>query len=276
MDRDYEAEAKKDGWMPKDDFKGEPEMWKEAQQFVEDGEQILPIVKGNLKKQLEKTELLETQLRDTNTKIDKMGQTFSEFNQYHTQTVQKAEERSYKKAIGDIEAKQRAAVEERNTDEFDALAKEKLRLQNEKIDANVQLAQQHQNQQAPIPTPEAVDWEKNNSWYRTDLEMTAFVDSISPYIYNENPGFPPPPAKFFKRLSDEAKKKFPDKFEPPTSNQRVEGDTSEKGVSKGGNGRGYNDLPAEAKKICDRFVDEKLLDKKQFLKDYDWELAATE
>ena len=44
--RDYEQEARANNWVPEEEWKGDPpkQGFKTAQQWVEDGEKILPIV----------------------------------------------------------------------------------------------------------------------------------------------------------------------------------------------------------------------------------------
>src|SRR5574337_489576 len=49
-ERDYESEAKEMGWRPQAQYKGDPEKWVDAQEFVERGEHILPILKANTNK----------------------------------------------------------------------------------------------------------------------------------------------------------------------------------------------------------------------------------
>lgn len=51
--RDYEAEARRDGWVNKEEWEAkgrDPNQHRSAQEFVEAGEKILPIIKGRLDK----------------------------------------------------------------------------------------------------------------------------------------------------------------------------------------------------------------------------------
>ena len=39
-----EDKARRLGWVPKEEFKGDPENWRSADEFMARGEQLLPIV----------------------------------------------------------------------------------------------------------------------------------------------------------------------------------------------------------------------------------------
>lgn len=68
-DRDWEAEARKEGWVPEEEFKGtkRPARFKTAQEYVEDGEKVTPHVERLLKKQRDEIEA------DFNTRLGKMA-----------------------------------------------------------------------------------------------------------------------------------------------------------------------------------------------------------
>src|SRR3990167_11082395 len=55
-----ETEARSMGWVPKEEFRGPESQWRDAEEFVERGHNVLPIVNSLLKKEREKTSKLET------------------------------------------------------------------------------------------------------------------------------------------------------------------------------------------------------------------------
>jgi hypothetical protein len=62
--RDWEAEARVDGWQPKDDWKGDPSEWRSAEEFVRRGETYLPFIKrANKRLEAEVEGLKETNKR---------------------------------------------------------------------------------------------------------------------------------------------------------------------------------------------------------------------
>ena len=43
-------EARKQGWVPEDEWKGDPDKWRPAEEFVERGKNIIPILNDRLAK----------------------------------------------------------------------------------------------------------------------------------------------------------------------------------------------------------------------------------
>ncbi len=64
------------------------------------------------------------------------------------------------------------------------------------------------------------------------------------------------------------KQKFPEKFGNPRRSRPspVEGATSAGGKQK--KGKSYDDLPPEAKSTCDRYVEQGLMKKDEYVKEY--------
>jgi hypothetical protein len=61
-----------------------------------------------------------------------------------------------------------------------------------------------------------------------------------------------------------------DKFgKKQNSSSRVESGSGRQGRS-GGSSQSYDNLPAEAKAACDRFVKQKLMTREQYVADFDW------
>ena len=86
VERDYVAEATKDGWNP--DYEGKNA--KSAQEFVESGEKITGIAVAKARK-------LETQLETLQSKIEDIERTKGEFVEFNKRALEK--ERSEKAAL---------------------------------------------------------------------------------------------------------------------------------------------------------------------------------
>ena len=79
---EIEQKAMKMGWTPKDQFKGSPDKWRPADEFVERGENMLPIIKAQVKRQ--------------DREIAELKETLQKFGEYHTKTEQRAYEKALK------------------------------------------------------------------------------------------------------------------------------------------------------------------------------------
>ena len=89
---DYEAEARKMGWTPKDEFKGDPNHHIDAETFYTRAVEFMPIAKATIKK--------------LSNKIDQMQREQKNASEFFS----KSEER-YHRALKDLRAKQEAVVE---------------------------------------------------------------------------------------------------------------------------------------------------------------------
>lgn len=104
--RDWEAEAEAFGWVPQDQFKGDPEKWRPAEEFVRRGEEILPIVR----KQNEKLSAKVTELEETNKRMSAMFE--------KTAARIKAE---YEAKIVDLKAEKKEAIKEGDADRVEQI-----------------------------------------------------------------------------------------------------------------------------------------------------------
>ena len=239
---EIEVLAAEEGWSPEDKWRGDPDKWVDARTFIRQGRTIL-----------------RSTLQRQDGEIGEMKTTMEEFRDY----ARKSEQRAYDRAMANLKAQQRAAVQEGDTEAYDAAGK--------KIDAL--------DKEAPEKAPQAAPWNPDedpnfktfsadNPWYGGDIEMTAFAESIAAVVGRKYEG----PA-FYDKIAEEVRAKFPDKFKNAArkSPSRVEG--SGAGTMRRGNGAGktYADLPAEAKAACTRFVKQKLMTRDEYVADYEWE-----
>jgi hypothetical protein len=241
IDPDTEARARSMGWAPKDEWRGSDDRWVDAEAFVKRGEEIMPILRANLRK-------LETE----NAEIKK---TLADFSDHHTKT----EQRMYAKAIRDISTAQRQAAEEGNLAQYDYLEKSKQAVVREATSRTpVATAKQDDISQ------EAIAWRDQNSWFTRDQEMATFATSHHEMLLQTRPGMSL--TENLEEVTKTVKRAFPERFSNPkrSAASAVEGG----GRAGRGGGKGYGDLPADAKQACDKFVKQGLLTKEEYCKDF--------
>lgn len=238
--RDYEAEARADGWQPKEEFKGPEGRWVDAKTFVENGERILPIVNAKLRKAL--------------AGIDELREGNRQFREFHEQTVAAAK-RERDKAIADLEAARTRAVTEGNGEDFAKADRELTRLR-----------------EAPAerprgPSPDMQAWLNENAWYTTDPELAAVADGLSDVVKRDNPHLTG--RAFMEKVTEKTRAMVPHKF----SNERRSTSTTEgnRPPPPPKREKGYDDLPPEAKAACEKFVRQfPGYTREQYLADYVW------
>ena len=237
---EIEEKARKMGWTPKDEFRGDPAKWRDAEEFVDRGENMLPILRKTVEKQ--QREMAELQ------------KSILEMREYHSKT----EQRAYAKAYGELKAKQMEAVAAGNTEVFQQIDQEIESLQEE-----VSQKPKPDDKKQEVP-PEYTEWATRNRWVSTDPNMLAYGEAQFDYIRRTKPGMSY--AEQLEEVTKAVKKEFPEKFSNPrrTSAPSVEGATA---VAKKG-GKSYADMPKEARDTCDRLVRIHKINKDEYVRTY--------
>src|SRR3972149_8367281 len=96
-----ETEAKQFGWVPQDEFKGDPEQWRDAETFLQRGKEINDFLRKDLEK-IQKT-LLQ---RDKD--VQEMRETLNEFREFHTASMAQAK----KSVIEELKKEKVLAIEQ--------------------------------------------------------------------------------------------------------------------------------------------------------------------
>jgi len=240
-----EDRAKRMGWVPEENFKGDKERWIDADKFVERGENELPIMRERMRK-------MDGTIVGLNSTISGMRETFGKFQEHQAGVAKRA----YDRALKDIANRQREAVEKGDTDSFDKAEKEKedLVLEVPVVDIPVD------NQAAQV---EFNQWVAGNAWFN-EPDLQKYASTISVYLQDQS-GLTG--VKLYDEVKKEVQLRFPDRFksERPTA---VVGD-GEAPVKPGK--RTFNNLPKDAQESCKQFIKEiPGYTKEQYLKDYQW------
>lgn len=233
-ERDFEAEAAADGWVPKDSWKGDPNKWIPAEDFVKRGETILPIVQAKYRKTVEEVGELKR-------KFEEREGIFSDFQKFQEQALAKAN-KERQDAIAELEALRAKAITDGDGQTFTQTDKKLQELRAEPVAPP--------KKETPKESPEVTAWKTENKWYLSDMELTAVADGLSDVVARENPGLKG--KAFLDKLTERVKTVVPHKFENPRRQEQLTGEPgSKKGSSKS---KSYENLPADAKTACDRFV----------------------
>lgn len=249
-----EVEARQFGWVSQDEFKGDPEDWRPAEEFLKRGREI----NGYLRKDLEK---LQNTIKSKDTELAEIRETIEQFRKYHNET----EARAYKRAIDDLKKEKVAAIES-----GDGVRAVEI---DEELDNIKEAQRQAQTEKKPAPAKSNDDsgwnqWIEKNSWYGKDEVLTALANGFSEKVRMENPELVGP--GFLEKVGDLVRTAVPEKFENPNrSHSAVSGSGSNRTAS-GTKKKGYNDLPAEAKAACDKFVKQGLMTQEQYIAEYEW------
>lgn len=235
-ERDFETEAKDIGWVPEAEFKGPKEKWKPAQQFVEDGEKILPIVRSQLNREKEAREKDRADFAKRLERMERMSNT----------AVERLKAQ-HKSELDNIQNQKLAAVEAGDTDEYKRLDRQEKDLAKTTFEEPVTVAEE---------APEDA-FKKENPWYGDDKTLTRYANGVSQDLLAENPKISR--EENFRQTVEAVKAAFPDKFKKPAANGHAAvdggGDFPGPGASKSSL---EAKLPAEALKQARADVSAKL------------------
>jgi len=284
VDDEMVAKARRMGWTDQDEFRGNPDRWVDAATYVARADEHLPILKGTVAAMDKKMAAQEALIADQNARIKAMQADFKEFVGF----TRAAEERAYKKALEELKAEQRQAVEDQDLAKFDQVSADiDHHLKNNPAATSLVDGQPDGvKETAGGPAfSEAVytTWLGENQWYTERPKMAVYAQQIDTWLTSTKPTMSQ--AEKLAEITKQVKAEFPDFWSPRRSGGSGGKGSPVEGSDAGGvvvskDKRGYANLPPEARAACDKFcgVDGKGASgtipgytRDQYLKDYDWE-----
>ena len=259
-------EAESQGWVPKEKFRGNESDWVDADTFVKRGREILPILRKN-------NENLIKDLNSTKEQLKEFREAAEEFKKFQREAYERKAQ-DYEKRIQEIKESRAQAISDGDGQKVNALddaldvAKDELKEAKQAVkDA----------EKAPIETPASTEidpglqvWLDRNTWFGQDKRMTGIVNGIGESLRLEFPLLKG--QAFLDKLDEVLAEEFPGKFggEKKSPASRVESGSGRASRGSSSNAQTYDNLPAEAKAACDRFVKQKLMTREQYVADFDW------
>lgn len=228
-ERDFEAEAREMGWKPKDEWHGDPDGWRDAEEFVKRGEEFLPYVRAErdrLKREREKQD------KEFAERVKRLEAT--------TRTALERQKAQHEAEVEALKARQRKAVEDGDTEAYDEAGK---RL--ESLGAPPEVPEE---EAAPEVPSEVTEWARENPWFNTDPEMRALAVVVAGRVADTGGDVKAQIAA----AEAEVKRRYPERFaEPKPPRQTVEtgGQPPRPRTAKG-----VSQLPREAREAFNQFV----------------------
>lgn len=240
------TEARDQGWVPLEEYRGDPADWRDAETFARRGREINPI----LRKQLAKK---DAEIARLHTEMTEQGATVKEIRTY----LKKVEDNAMKNAMAQLKQAKRDALAggdfvaaEDFGDQIDDLKNSPSSIPEERTPKTVPEGTIH---------PDVKQWMSDNPWFtEKNQEMVDYANGAALSLQDANQKKPEAQRLAPKELLDEVSKRvqkmFPDKFTAPAG-MFESGNTG----AGGGNfepkkaGKGFSSLPKEAQQQFDRF-----------------------
>lgn len=247
-------EAKQFGWVPKEEFRGNEDDWRDADAFLAKGREINGFLRNDLAK-------IRAALGTKDSELAEMRDTMKEFKEYH----KKVSENSYKKALAELKQKKVEAIELQDGQAVVQIDDTINELTEEFKSSQVEAAK-------PQPKPDSrefEEWATDNEWYKTKPELKAVAELYGEALLANDPSLKG--REFLDLVTKQVKQRFPEEFSNPARRQASVASTGEVGGNSRSSKKGFKDLPAEAKQACLKFEKQGLLTKEQYLAEYDWD-----
>ena len=247
-ERNYETEARAEGWRPLENFKGDPTKWIDAKEFVERGENILPLVKAQNSK-------LKAEQDTLKRSISEMRASMDEFKLFHEETsakLKKDAKEAYSRAEADLEGSSQAGSSRvATTSKVDEINDNLVDLKREAEKEAEKSAKAPTNKSSDdiSKTPEFKAWAAENDWFGQDDDMSAVAVNFGQRLRTKSPNISL--TDYLEQVAEHVKDKFGIKDKRGETASKVEG--ARRGAG-GSGGKGYADLPSEARKQCDADV----------------------
>lgn len=250
---DAEAEARKLGWAPRDKWRGRPEDFVEADEFVKRGREVLPLVRSQFEKARAENEDLKRQIEDRT-------RDFEDRIKRSERMAQKSLEMQRAQLVADFETQKRQAVINGDTEAFDRVSRQEQDTYRRFAEDNKAEAQASQKPGQPDVPPEVQEWGKRNPWFFSDHALSLEAQGLHAQFRQESPGMPL--SENLDRVTETLKQRYPQKFgvgqtgdaKPPQRGySAVEGGSSMRGAPAS-RAKGWKELPAEARQACESMI----------------------
>lgn len=251
QDRDYESEARRQGWVPPEAFTGDPTKALDAKTFVERGENDKRLLRERDRVREQQFDTLKRDLKKTLVRLES------------------SDKRAYERARADLEKQQADAVEMGDVAGVKKATADIVALERETVEAA-----------APEPKVSAeeveaatIEWRAKNSWYDSDPVAQAYADKLAVQFAPKAKDMAP--GDYFDMIGEMVVKAMrldtDEDDEPKLRRPRlsaVEGATSRR--TKGSHT--FNDLPMDAQNQANRFVKMGVFKaKEEMLKSWKWD-----
>lgn len=255
LDPGLEKEARDMGWVPQDEYHGDPDNWRDADEFVKRGKEFLPIVQSRARK-------FENQLRETEARLKKVNADYEQRFAALDRTTKIALERQRKQIQEAANRDKRDAAALGDTDAYDAA--------NEREQAALKELEQELSEAGETKQPERkageftadesiaiAEWAVENDWFNTNKGLERYANTLFAIL--------DPNRDINDRLEEierQVREKFPDQVSKQSTRQGNGMNRVDSGgrapAGGGGKTRMAAKLPPEAKEAAKEFIEQGL------------------
>lgn len=238
-------EARQLGWVPKEDFRGDPEKWVDAESFVERGKHIMPILRQNNAKLEQTLAQQSAEIARVTRLFEASQESITELQRFHDENTQRQVEKARKDLLTELTQAKKDGNIELEVELTDELAQltEAQRAVKKLKETEVKATAASTSQ--PVADPAFAAWLTENTWFNKDVQKTAKALAIAKELRDDPKMAGVVGYRFYAKVSDlmdggpAGNGGFVDKTEGGSGRRPA-----------GSSATGYDALPAEAKEAC--------------------------
>lgn len=251
---EFRKEALDMGWTPPEKFRGDPDKFISARDFVDRGKNFLPILRKNNEKLQSQIGGIKSELDQTKVALADAIGALKEFKKFHEESSKMAYERARRELLGQKKVALTEGDFDRSIEIDEAIGKMDRQMEQVKVQPQQEIKKDEQK-----IDPIMQHWvQENADWYGVDKTKTAYANAIAVKVREDHP------MAIGLEFLNLVKQEVEDRFSTPQVKEEKEDkeertskvDGGRQSASTGSN-RGhkltYADLPPEAKKACDRY-----------------------
>lgn len=251
-----ESKARAMGWVPKEEFKGDPAKWRPADEFVKRGEEVVPILRSRVEKTEQRLHALQQEYEADRTNWEDTFKRMTRMNELALKRQREQLEADRNRrlveaaALGDVDTVKKITSEKIPDEEPD-----------ERTEAAAPARQEQPKQKLNPTVQRAVnEWVDANPWYNEDPELHFAANGVSARLRRDKPGLTPD--QHLEIVTKEIRRRYADKFgQSEASDSGDEREYSAPSVAGGGRvaasgprRKTARDLPADARTAGEQFV----------------------
>lgn len=255
-----EDRARQLGWVPLEEFKGDAARWIDAEEFVDRGEHVLPILRANNRKLHD--DILT--LRNQNGTLQNELQTTRKIVQGLEKSFNESLRRQLEEQRTQLKASLREAVEDRDIDRELEVRDQLNELTEAEKSAKNSPSSDTDSQGL---SPEFQQWHTQNPWYGVDKKRTKAIMRAAEDLRDEGD------TSVGLEFMDKALKRAEPESGQEDNSFTPSADKVSSGSARSGSrigSKSYASLPAEAKAACDADLESFVGEGKLFKTEKDW------
>ncbi len=250
---DAEDQARALGWVPEEEYTGNPSKWADAETFLEVHSKNNGALRKAVAAQAKDLEALKAQMRGMDSAHKKI---------FEIQIKKQKEE--FDQQVAFLKAQKREAL---RSGEHETAADIDEQLDGLR-ERGPELPEAPQTQNIAPPdwrtNSDMVTWAKRNPWFDVDEDMSAYAGGMGQQIRRNNPNMPF--TELLEEVTVKVRKAFPHKFAGGRRNPVEGGTPGETAAAR--TGKSYESLPRDAKAACDEAVTDGGMTRKQWVELY--------